>query len=113
MEINEEARDGLTILRLKGRLDASNAEQIKKLVKERCKEGMRRLCVDMGGVFFTDSSGIGALITALKTLTGAGGDMCLCALTPEVRSLLELVGVNKLFEIYDTAGDAEAGFARS
>ena len=111
MEIREENLDGLMVLKLTGRLDASNADSLKRLVKERCEEGKNRVCVDMEGVSFTDSSGIGALVVALKTLTDARGDMCLCALTPEVRSLFELVRLHKLFEIHGTLEDARAWFA--
>lgn len=62
--------------------------------------------LDMSQVRFVDSSGMGALISCLKALHGRGGGLKLCALTPPVRALFELMRMHTVFELYNTLAEA-------
>jgi anti-sigma B factor antagonist len=59
---------------------------------------------------FVDSSGIGALLSCLRKAHGNGGDMKLAEVPDNVKSLFELVRMDRLFELFDTKDAAAASF---
>ena len=66
--------------------------------------------MDMSKLRFVDSSGIGALLSCLKKIQALGGQLKICSLTDQVRSILQLVRVNKLLEIFSTREEAVSSF---
>jgi anti-sigma B factor antagonist len=56
--------------------------------------------VDLAAVNFMDSSGLSALIMALKDVRAAGGDVCLCSPQPQVKILLDLLVMEQVFKIF-------------
>ena len=56
------------------------------------------MMLDLADVNFIDSSGLGALIIALKMLRNAGGDLYLCSIAEPVRMLLSMTRMDRLFE---------------
>ena len=53
-----------------------------------------------------DSSGMGALVGILRTMTHEGGDMRIAGLLPEVHTIFELTRLHRIFDIYDTVSAA-------
>jgi anti-sigma B factor antagonist len=80
------------------RLDASVAPAFKQEVVQVIEGGDRRLVLDLGGVDFLDSSGLGALVSILKSL-GAQGAMAVCGARGTVLSLFKLTRMDKVFTI--------------
>jgi len=68
--------------------------------------GQRLMLVDLANVRFIDSSGLGALLSAQRQLATRGGDLRLCALTPQVRTLFELVRLYRIFDIANSRDEA-------
>ncbi len=61
--------------------------------------------VDLSDVTFMDSSGLSAVIIALKEVRSAGGDLCLCSPQPQVKILLDLLAMEQVFKVFlDRAG---------
>lgn len=71
----------------------------------------RKLVLDMSRVQFVDSRGCGAIISCLKHVSAAGGDLKLCEVRPAVRSVLELIRLHRICEITDTRERAVMSFA--
>ncbi len=71
-----------------------------------CRAGQPLLVVDLLNVRFIDSSGLGALLSAQRQLAARGGDLRLCTLTPQVRTLFELVRLYRVFDITNTRVEA-------
>jgi len=96
-------REG-TVVRLSFRgcdaIDSANAAEVKT-------EALRLLgdapdvVVDLTGVDFLDSAGVGVLVGLFKHARLRGGRARFCGLTPGVRSVLELIQLDRIFEIYD------------
>lgn len=80
------------------RLDASVAPAFKQEMAQLVQDGERRLVLDLGGVDFLDSSGLGALVSVLKTL-GAQGAMAVCGAQGAVLSLFKLTRMDKVFTL--------------
>jgi anti-sigma B factor antagonist len=91
-------------------LDASNASDFKCAVSKMIKPGAR-LVLDMSGIRFVDSSGLGAILSCLRLLHDQGGDLKLCNLNKPVRALFELVRMHRVFEIFNTREEALRSYA--
>lgn len=103
-----EGAGGVSILRLEGRLNMVSAGALRDLVTSTVADGHRRVVVDLAGVDFMDSSGLGALISGLKTARQAGGDLRIAAPTEQVRLVLKLTNVERVLPAYGTADLAYA-----
>jgi len=90
-------------------LDANNAREFKQQIADLIA-GSPKLVLDLGNVLFMDSSGLGALLTCLRQLSGSGGDMKVCGVTKPVRALFELVRMNRILETYPSREDALKAF---
>jgi anti-sigma B factor antagonist len=86
-------------LRLIGELDAATVEVLRSAVSEAMGNGAERVVLDLGELDFVDSTGLGALIGALKRMRESGGELALTAVRPRVVKLLELTGLDKVFTI--------------
>jgi len=87
-------------------LDYSFASTFKDEVLKLVKAGKKNLIIDLSGVNFVDSSGLGALVSVLRAITSEGGDICLCGLKPNIQTMLELTRLNRIFEVYAGVDDA-------
>jgi len=77
---------------------------------EKKLESQRQVVFDLTSLTFIDSSGLGTLLSCLRQVTASGGDLKLCALTPQVRAVFQLVRMHRLFDIYNTRDEAVQAF---
>ncbi len=63
------------------------------------KAGFTVVLIDCQGITFMDSSGLGALVVALKNLRAANGQLYLCGVTEQVKMLLELTSMDRVFQM--------------
>ena len=97
---------GVATLSLAGsRLDAANAAEFKEALARTIDEGQTRIVLDMAGIAFIDSSGLGALVGILKRL-GSRGDLALAAVQPGVQKALTLTRMDRVFQIFPDTGSA-------
>lgn len=112
MIISIEERDGVVIIDVKEeRLDAHNSGEFKTQMLNFFEEGKSNLIVDMAGVRFVDSSGLGALVSGYKNASARNGNLKLCGLQSQVKSMFELTRLHRVFEIFPTADEAVASFS--
>jgi anti-sigma B factor antagonist len=101
---------GVTVVVPSGRLDVAGAPALKEAIGEAVKNGLPRLVIDMEGVSFVDSTGLGSVIAALKLVRGSRGDLRLAAPNQQVRVVLELTTLDRVFAYYPTVEDALTDF---
>lgn len=101
----------IEVVTLRGRLDAASAPDLREEFREFIESGHNRIVLDFAAVNFIDSSGISVIITLLKAATSKGGDVVLTRLTPQVRTILELTRLYKVFRIHETVEAACESFA--
>lgn len=106
----EASQPGTAVVRLDGRLDLVSAGEAKQRMVETVEGGQRRLVVDMGNVDFVDSSGLGAIIGALKAARQAGGDLRIARPTSQLLSILELTMLDRVLRPYETIEEALTGY---
>lgn len=87
------------------RLDSAVAPAFKEAMLTLVREGHKRIVLDLEGVDFMDSSGLGALVSVLKGL-GSAGTLGVCNLRGGVQSLFKLTRMDKVFAISATLEEA-------
>lgn len=106
MKLTIERHDGLLVIQPRvATLEAHNTEAFKAAIAPLLDEG-GRLLVDLSEIAFLDSSGLGALILALRTALARGGDLAVCSAQPRVRVLFQLVRAHQIFEVYNDRDEA-------
>ncbi len=93
-----------------GELDSRNAQAAREALKALIEGGESRLVINLQSATFVDSSGLGALITALKAARTAGGDIRLCGINPSVRTIFELTRLIRVFTIHTNVEEAISSF---
>jgi anti-sigma B factor antagonist len=105
MNLMLEELDGIAILHVQEpRVDAHNAGELKSRLLGLSVEG--KILVDLTEVRFIDSSGLGALIAAYKSVTANGGVLTLAGLQTQVRSVFELTRLHRVFKVFETLTEA-------
>jgi anti-sigma B factor antagonist len=110
--INERRAGDVTVLDLKGRVRAGGTTvALHKSIRTLIHEEKTLILLNLSGVTYMDSCGLGELIASHVTLQRKGGAMKLLQLT---ESLRELMGVTKLldvFDVHETESEALVSFA--
>jgi len=109
MIINIEEKEDLQILRIEGEIDVYNAYELRNEINKAIEEGHYHLIADLKNVSYIDSSGLGVLVSGVKSLMKHQGSLKLVELNEKIRSLTKLTGLERFFEIYDKLEDAMAG----
>jgi anti-sigma B factor antagonist len=101
---------GVTVIAPSGRLDVTGAPALKTAIADALKNGPMRVVIDMEAVTFVDSTGLGSVIAGLKLVRSAKGDLRLAAPNQQVRVVLELTTLDRVFPYYATVEEALADF---
>lgn len=110
VDINVSAHDRVTLVAVSGRVDSMNANQLGDALSEQVDGGHLNLVLDLAHVDFMSSAGLRELVTALKKVKRATGDMRLSQPSARVREVLEMAGLDTIFLIFDSQTDAIASY---
>ena len=97
----EHLEQSVTLMRLRGRLDAASAPGLLARLNGAIAEGKTQFVVDLAEVPFIDSTGLGALVSGLKVARREEGDLRLAAPSEQVSRLLRLTTLDRVFTIAD------------
>ena len=97
---------GVVVVAPSGRLNMVAAPALRKQLNDIVESGTTRIVVDLSATEFIDSSGLGALIAALKIARKAGGDLRIAAPSRQVCTVLELSNLDRVLRSYDSADNA-------
>ena len=92
---------GRAVIRVAGDVDIETAPSLRYAVQELLEDGRRKLVVDVSRVDFIDSTGLGALIGALKDTEARKGDLELICTQRRMLSLLHLTGLDEAFTVHE------------
>jgi anti-sigma B factor antagonist len=90
------AGDDVSIITLRGTLNMPSAPDLRQAIDEALDTGPARVVVDLGGVDFIDSSGLGALVAGLRAAREHGGDLRIAAPGPQVAMVLHLSNLDRV-----------------
>ena len=114
MQIDVAENNGVTVVRPAGaRVDLQVAGEFRTALLQLIAGQHHQLVIDLGDVHFVDSSGLGALVSALKTLklVKSDGDVRLANVQPPVVALLEIIRLHRVFSSYPSVEQAVHSFA--
>ena len=110
MKVQEDGK--VQILACVGRMDAQVSVLLKERIQELLDTGATQLIMDLEGLEFLDSSGLGALVSCLRRVKEKKGEIKLAGLRQEVRSIFDITRVSRLFHICENVPDAVKAFKK-
>lgn len=102
----DELPDGSTVCRPVGELDAFTVSQFRQALADLASS--QRLLIDMSGVPFVDSAGLGALIGGIRRARELGGDVAVACNRPTLVRLLRSTGFDRIVTVAETVEEARA-----
>ena len=99
-------QDGIVILHLKGKVDATNSRQVHDKVMEEIKGGCNKMLMNFSEVNYISSAGLQILIFATKSFAKNSGAFAVCSLNENIMKIFKISGLVNLFTIHD---DVETG----
>jgi anti-sigma B factor antagonist len=107
MKIKEKIEDHVAVLSLSGKMmGGPETTALHDHIRGLMNDGINRVVIDLGGVKWINSSGLGVLMAAMTTLKNDDGQMKLANVTEKVESLLMITQLMRIFETYDTVDRA-------
>ncbi|MFB8788456.1 MAG: STAS domain-containing protein [Potamolinea sp.] len=88
-----------------GILDGTKAGHFRQEISSLMESNVDIVLIDFQDVSFMDSSGLGALVLALKTVRAAGGKLFICSVNEQIKMLFELTSMDRVFEIFPSQED--------
>ena len=98
--------DGTAVVAVAGEIDVYTSPLLQERLVEVLRDGSPSIVLDLSAVTFLDSTGLGVLITGLKRCRSAEGDLVLVTAQPNVLKVLEITGLNDVFQVHDSVDDA-------
>lgn len=112
MELHFEKKNDTLLVRLKGELDMHTANRLRQGLEDQLQSNpsLKNMIMDLKGIDFIDSSGLGVLLGRYKTVKARGGQFGLTNVAPQVKRIFELSGMLKLMSLHETMEQAERAF---
>jgi anti-sigma B factor antagonist len=95
-----------TVLEVGGEVDVYTAPRLRERLVELVDSGVRSVVVDLGGVEFLDSTGLGVLVGGLKKVRAHDGSMTLICSQDRLLKIFRITGLAKVFTIHDSEAAA-------
>jgi anti-sigma B factor antagonist len=106
LEITTERADGVCMMSLSGEVDVYTAPRLKQSLVEQIESGCARIIVDLEGVGFIDSSGLGVLVGGLRRAKERDGTIRLVCTRDNILKIFRITGLDKVFAIFPEAAEA-------
>ena len=111
LNIKQRQAGDVVILDLDGEVRiGDSATALRGAIRELVAAGNKKILLNLGGVRYVDSSGIGELIANYTTVGRTGGQLKLLNLTEKGQDLLVITKLRTVFDVYDNEADALASF---
>ncbi len=95
-----------TVVEVGGEIDVYTAPQLRERVVELVADGQVDLVLDLSGVEFLDSTGLGVLVGALNRVRAQDGSLALVLTQERILKIFEITGLRKVFPIFATVDEA-------
>lgn len=112
MKLTTHGKDGVIIVDTSGRMTfGEGTSALRAKVRELAEGGSRRIILNLADVTSIDSSGIGELVAAYRTVTTAGGELKLLNLAKRAQHLLQITRLSAVFETFEDEASAIGSFS--
>jgi anti-sigma B factor antagonist len=112
MQIEERSAGDVIVLDLKGKMTLGEGdEQLRDKINSLVQQGHRKIVLNLEGVPYLDSAGLGEIVRTYTTISRQGGSLKLLNLTKRITDLLSITKLLTVFETYDSEADAVRSFS--
>jgi anti-sigma B factor antagonist len=111
LNIRERQAGDVTVLDMDGRITIGEGSvALRSVIRRLLEEGKKHILLNLAGVGYIDSSGIGELVSSYTAINKEGGQLKLLSLTQKLRDLLTITKLLTVFDSYETEADALSNF---
>lgn len=111
LNISERQAGDITILDLDGKVTIGEGSvALRSAIRRLLGEGKNKILLNLGGVGYVDSSGIGELVSSFTAVNKEGGTLKLLNLTQKIQDLLAITKLLTVFDVFENEGDALASY---
>src|SRR5437868_12044239 len=111
LNIRERQAGDVTILDLEGKITIGEGSvSLRSAICRLIEEGKKKILLNLAGVGYVDSSGIGELVSSYTTINREGGQLKLLKLTQKITDLLTITRLLTVFDVYDDEAEALNSF---
>lgn len=105
-------KGGVQVLTLTGSITLGSGDTtVRDMVKDLVAGGHKKILLDLAGVTFMDSTGLGEMVAAYSHAKGQQATMKLCSLTKKIDDLMQITQLASVFETYESMDEALNSFA--
>jgi anti-sigma B factor antagonist len=114
MQIDERNVGDVVVLDLKGKVTLGEGDELlKDKVNSLVNQGRKKIVLNLAGVPYVDSAGLGEIVRTFTTVSRQGGSLKLLNLTKRITDLLAITKLLTVFETFDVEDDAVKSFSAS
>ncbi|HJT29550.1 MAG TPA: STAS domain-containing protein [Pyrinomonadaceae bacterium] len=107
LNINERQAGDVTVLDMSGKITIGEGSvALRTAIRRLLEEGKKRILLNLSGVSYVDSSGIGELVSSYTAINKEGGQLKLLNLTQKIQDLLTITKLLTVFDVYDNETEA-------
>jgi anti-sigma B factor antagonist len=111
LNINERQAGDVTVLDMSGKITIGEGSvALRTAIRRLLEEGKKRILLNLAGISYVDSSGIGELVSSYTAINKEGGQLKLLNLTQKIQDLLTITKLLTVFDVYDGEADALNSF---
>jgi anti-sigma B factor antagonist len=111
LDVKERQAGDVTILDLSGEVRiGEGAVSLRDSIRNLSDQGKKKVLLNLAGVKYMDSTGVGELIANYTTVTRQGGQLKLLSLTDRIQNLLVITKLLTVFDSYDNEAEALKSF---
>ena len=111
MDLKQTIKEGITVLELNGKLmGGPDATQLHETLHDLIDKDIKNVVIDLKGVDWINSSGLGILISGLTTVRNSGGNLCLAQPGDRIKNILTITKLSSVFRSYDELDEAVNSF---
>jgi len=111
MQIEERVVDNVTILDLKGKMTLGEGDELlKEHINTLLGKNQKQLLLNLEGVPYIDSAGLGEIVRTYTTVSRQGGKLKLVNLTKRITDLLSITKLLTVFETFESVPEAVKSF---
>jgi anti-anti-sigma factor len=104
------AVDQVTLIEADGRIDSMNASELGEALSQEIERGSRQIVLDLSKVSYMSSAGLRELVAAYNKLQNVSGDLRLAQPSSRVMDVLEMSGLDTIFQIFPTQVEAVGSY---
>jgi anti-sigma B factor antagonist len=102
---------GVTVIDMDGRITLGEGSALlRDLIREKLDEGHKKILMNLAGIHYIDSTGLGELVSAYRLMKSQGGELKLMNLNKKVSDLLQITRLYAVFDIHNDEAQAVASF---